>query len=235
MEDLQTISSVVTQEETVEIPKLNSFLREPSEKEFLDGIQPIFTMVDPLSCSMLEARIQAAKMLCDVSQKDIKYLNISSFRMNCIQALKSLISDEDEEVRQYAVMAISTFSEIPSYMEAFVHSNILISLFEIIDQYPSQEEAYATAQIRRTAASTLALLTRTHPYSVYHELNNLQHCNINEWLQRISCIHDKRTRDNAMIIKQYINDVSIGSSTSSNDKQVKICLDTDKYLFSASV
>jgi len=189
-------------------PNLKAFIRQPTDQEFLDGIQPIFMMIKHKD-STVESRIQAAKMLCDVSGKNICYLELEAFRTECVNALKALLNDEDADVRQYAVMATAAFAELPCYVELILHSSILVAMFELVESTPSHSEAYVTAQVRRTAASLLAILSKSHPYIVKAELEK-QHCDVEGWLKNTSVLsreEDLRTRESIMSIRTFLADI----------------------------
>ena len=169
--------------------------------------------------STVESRIQAAKMLCDVSGKNICYLELEAFRIECMSALKTLLTDDDADVRQYAVMATAAFAELPCYIKLFLDSSILVAMFELVESTPSPEEAYATAQVRRTAASLLAILSKSDPYTVKAELEK-QHCDVERWLKNngVSTTSTATTTTTIIIeeeeeedvrTKTYIEDITI--------------------------
>ena len=182
------------------IPKCGGFT--VTDEEFLEGVQPIFKMA---ACS-IEARVQSVKMLCDVAQKDARYLELPAFRGPCLQLLESLVQDESDEVRQHAVMAVAALVELNSYREAFLHSSMLVALFCLVENCQ-----YETAQMRRTAARVLAVLCRTQPYSVRSELQQQCFFDLAGWLQRASCLQDARTREAALTVKAFLEDVSMPS------------------------
>lgn len=91
-----------------------------------------------------------------------------------------------------------------------INSSILSFLFCLVSSNPPPEVAYETAQVRRTAASVLAVLSRSHPYTMRCALLQ-QHCNVEEWLQRAACVQDLRTRASALIVKEYLCDVATSS------------------------
>jgi hypothetical protein len=176
-----------------------------SDEDFLEGVNCVFKMCD----SSTEARVQGVKMLCDVSRKSAHFLELAAFRPKCVELLESLIQDEQDEVRQHAVMAVVAFAELDSYREAFLRSEVLPALFLLVENCQ-----YETAQMRRTAASILALLCRTHPYSVRSELEQRDHTvDLNGWMQRVVCLRDARTREAALIVKGFLEDVSIPTPT----------------------
>ena len=182
------------------IPKSCGWASQVSDEEFLEGVQPIFRMA---ACS-LESRIQSVKMLCDVAQKDAHYLELPAFQPQCVQLLCELVMDETDDVRQHAVMAIAALAELDSYREAFIHSSVLPELFCLVENCQ-----YETAQMRRTAAAILAVFSRTHPYTVRCELQHQHQFDLTSWLQHASCLLDSRTRESALIVKTYLEDVSI--------------------------
>lgn len=218
--------------------------KKPTDQEFLDGIQPIFMMIKHKD-STVESRIQAAKMLCDVSGKNICYLELEAFRIECASALKALLTDDDADVRQYAVMATAAFAELPCYVKLFLDSSILVAMFELVESTPSPEEAYATAQVRRTAASLLAILSKSHPYIVKAELEK-QHCDVERWLKNTSYVssttstssttttieEDVRTRESIMFIRTYLADIPsiiIINSNNNNSNSSMIMNDDDEF------
>ena len=188
-----------------------------TDEEFLQGIQPVFRMAEHSN----ESRVQCAKMLCDVSQKDAHYLELSAFRPQCVKMLESLVMDESEDVRQYAVMAVAAFVELPSYKEAFMSSAVLPVLFNLVENNVDAQQAYETAQVRRTAARVIALLSRTHPYTVRSELQQ-QACDVAGWLQRVACLQDTRTREFALVAKSFLEDIVVEETHMMDDEEAML-------------
>jgi hypothetical protein len=169
------------------------------DEDFVEGVTCVFKMCD----SNTDGRVAGVKMLCDVSRKSAHFLELAAFQPKCVELLESLIQDEQDEVRQHAVMAVAAFAELDSYREAFLRSEVLPALFLLVENCQ-----YETAQMRRTAASILALLCRTHPYSVRSELE--QHhrfLDLGEWMQRAACLQDARTREAAMVVKTCLEEL----------------------------
>mmetsp|Transcript_108987 Transcript_108987/g.213550 ORF Transcript_108987/g.213550 Transcript_108987/m.213550 type:complete len:394 (+) Transcript_108987:84-1265(+) len=191
-------------------------LIQVSDEDFLQGVQCIFSMS---TCS-LEARTQAAKMLCDVAQKAARYLELPAFHAKCVKQLELLVVDEVEDVRQYAVMAVAAFSELGSYQESFIHSSILPALFCLVENCQ-----YETAQMRRTAASVLALLSRTHPFSVRAELDQQHQFDVVSWMHRAACLLDARTRESALIVKSSLEAASLPNTETLTDITVEGLVD----------
>mmetsp|Transcript_5254 Transcript_5254/g.8580 ORF Transcript_5254/g.8580 Transcript_5254/m.8580 type:complete len:324 (+) Transcript_5254:268-1239(+) len=176
--------------------------RVVTERAFLEGVRPAMKMA--LCC--LENRIQGAKMLCDVSKKEAHYLELPEFHSEVVRVLEALVQDDSDEVRQYAVMAVAAFAELASYKEAFLHSSILPALFGLVENCTNLELAYQMAQVRRTAASVLAVMCRTQPFTVRMELQK-QQFDLLDWCYRAPILLDQRTRDSAMSCKQFLEEV----------------------------
>ncbi|KAJ1423903.1 hypothetical protein B484DRAFT_451745 [Ochromonadaceae sp. CCMP2298] len=175
-----------------------------TDKDFLDGVKSVFRM----AYCLLENRVQAAKMMFDISQKDAHFLELPGFSVEAVKVLEALVSDEAEDVRQHAVMAVAAFVELASYKEAFMRSSMLSVLFGLVENCPDSLQAYESAQVRRTAAAIMAVLSRTHPYTVRSELHS-QACDVAAWLRRANCLQDSRTREAAMTIKESLEDVAV--------------------------
>jgi len=186
------------------IPTMNAGLLPPvSAEEFLEGIKPIFCMAK----GCWESRVQASKMLCDVSRKNASYLELPTFRVECARALEAFLGDECHEVRQYAIVAIAAFVELPVYHELFLRSRILSALFVLIENPVDATISYETAQVRRLAAASLAHLSRHHAYAVRAGLHQ-QQCDVTHWMAHtVPNLIDSRTRAYALIIKSELEQV----------------------------
>jgi hypothetical protein len=192
-------------------------LASVTDAQFLEGVEAVFKMGE----GNLEAREQCAKMMCDIASKDAHYLELPAFRSKALYLLTELVVDESDDVRQHAIMAISVFADIPSYKEAFIQSSVLPVLFGLVENAPDQAHAYETAQVRRTAAAVLAVLSRTHPYSVRSELQQ-QQCDVAGWLQRVGGLIDGRTRESAQVVKSFLEDVSIVAGSGSSEESSSV-------------
>lgn len=182
-------------------PRRGVMLRElpadfavPTDDEFISGIEPVFKMAQE---ACMEPRLEAAKMLCDLSSKELHFLELDAFRSDCLVVLETLIQDNFHDVKQHTVMAISKFAKIDSYQEGIISSKILPVLFALVDNSPSTIPSFETAQIRRSAAATVALLCRKHAGAVRAQLTNM--FPVDSWAQRmVPAILDERTRLSAL-------------------------------------
>ncbi len=91
-----------------------------TEEMFLKGIKPIFAMADD---HFFEPRLEATKALCDMAKRDQRLLNLEYCQTNVVRVLNSLLNDEFEDIRQFAVMATAMFAAVPSYKV----SSVLVS------------------------------------------------------------------------------------------------------------
>lgn len=172
----------------------------PTDEEFISGIEPVFKMAQE---ACMEPRLEAAKMLCDLSSKELHFLELEAFRSDCIVVLETLVQDNFNDVKQHTIMAISKFAEIESYQEGIITSRILPVLFALIDNSPSSIPSFETAQIRRSAAATIALLCQKHAGPVRAQLMNM--FPVESWAQRmVPAIRDQRTRASAQAAAELL-------------------------------
>lgn len=184
-----------------------------SDEDFLSGIQPVFKMAH----GCIESRVQSAKMLCDVSQKSAHYLELPAFRAACITTLKAMVTDENLEVRQHAVMAIAAFTTLPSYQLPMICSCILPVLFGLVQDCANPEHHYDTAHKRRTAGTILALLSAAQPVAVREELLQ-QQCDLFGWQQRAQGLSDLRMREAALQVQANLSSSATTTTSSSSGK-----------------
>lgn len=172
----------------------------PTDDEFISGIEPVFKMAQE---ACMEPRLEAAKMLCDLAGKELHFLELDAFRSDCLVVLETLIQDNFHDVKQHTIMAISKFAEIESYQEGIICSRILPVLFALVDNSPSSIPSFETAQIRRSAAETVALLCKKHAGAVRAQLMNM--FPVDSWAQRmVPAILDERTRISAQAAAELL-------------------------------
>eukprot|EP01039_Chlorochromonas_danica_P006394 gene6394-7049_t len=165
----------------------------PSEEDFLAGIEPIHKMV---GAAFLESRLEAVKMLCDLSTKQPQYLEHPVCVNLCIESLCKLLTDDFEDVRQLSLNALCAFLELPVYRQAFVttHLAALEYIASLIANCPPNELSCGCAAMRRSAAAILNHITRIQPQSVLQILQALGYSTEEEWLQHVGKLRDERTR-----------------------------------------
>lgn len=86
---------------------------EPISKEFfLEGLEYMSSLAHDM---FFESRLEAVKMLCDLSEKSLQYLDSEQASDIIVKALSELLNDDFEEVKEYSLMALASFVEIEIY------------------------------------------------------------------------------------------------------------------------
>ncbi len=83
-----------------------------SKEMFLKGIKPIISMAEDY---FFEPRLEAVKALCDIAKRSDELLAIDECRDSIVRVLNGLITDEFDDIRQFAVMACSMFAAKDTY------------------------------------------------------------------------------------------------------------------------
>jgi hypothetical protein len=140
-----------------------------SDAQFLAGIRPIFSSaLEPY----FEARVEAAKMLCDLALHESSHLRLDECRMQVIAVLEKLVVDDFEDVKHYALMALSAFvclDDLPQYKEDVLASTTLLQvLLELAQDAPAP--VYETIQVRRECAHVLFLLSEFNAAATFGKL-----------------------------------------------------------------
>ncbi len=135
------------------------------EQLFMKGVQPILSMSTD---SFYEPRLQAAKALCDISQRDVTLLSSDDCKVGILTALESLVKDEFEDVRLFAIMACSMYAKIVSYQLPMSEKyDLLHTITGIMVRHPTSERvAFETSQIRRRACSVLVSIANDYASNV---------------------------------------------------------------------
>lgn len=140
----------------------SGLVAEVGESQFLKGIQPISAMSKD---NFYEPRLEAAKMLCDLATNHPSRLAESvACQEICMAALDTLLGDDFEDVRQFAIIALALFVDIQDNSSKNIyHPYIrkmlrLPQLVALIDNAAPQAPAYHCAQMRRKSASVFAKL-----------------------------------------------------------------------------
>eukprot|EP00981_Chlorochromonas_danica_P011160 scaffold3779_cov254-Ochromonas_danica.AAC.20 len=173
----------------------------PSEEDFLAGIEPIHKMV---GAAFLESRLEAVKMLCDLSTKQSQYLEHPVCVNLCVESLCKLLTDDFSDVRQLSLTALCAFLELPAYRQAFVstHLTALEYIASLIANCPPHELSCGCAAMRRSAAAILNHIARSHPQCVLQILQALGFPSEEQWRAHVGQLRDERTR-------QFAGEVSV--------------------------
>jgi hypothetical protein len=183
---------------------------QPTESDFMESINSIFEMTE--TSALLESRIQGLRMLYDLSRKHSSHIESPVFRHLVMKTLQQLFHDEEMSVRELVILVIASYAELPSYHADIISSDILIDLFVLIDNCSNNELSYASAQIRRSAATVLALVSHKNAYQVRLQLQ--QHMiDVECWMRcTVPVLEDKRMKEMALKVVDSLNEVSIGNA-----------------------
>jgi hypothetical protein len=184
---------------------------QPSEvtnDQFLKGLKPITSMVKD---TFYEPRLEATKMLCDIAQKDKKFLNSSECQSLCFQALDKLLLDDFDDVKQFAIIAFSLFVENENYQKLFLELKSLPDLVSLIGNSSREIPSYVQAQIRRKSSCGISLMAKSHAKEITEQLKESGYETKQQWFDHCATILDKKTREYAM---------NIGNSCYHEEEQV---------------
>eukprot|EP00401_Gymnodinium_catenatum_P007176 CAMPEP_0117463134 /NCGR_PEP_ID=MMETSP0784-20121206/3417_1 /TAXON_ID=39447 /ORGANISM="" /LENGTH=309 /DNA_ID=CAMNT_0005256929 /DNA_START=402 /DNA_END=1328 /DNA_ORIENTATION=+ len=182
---------------------------QPTEADFMESINGIFEMTT--TSALLESRIEGLRMLYDLSRKHSSHIESPVFRHTVMKALEQLFHDEEITVRELVIIVLASYAELPSYHTDIINSVLLVDLFELIDNCTNNELSYSSAQIRRSAATILALVTHKHAYQVRLQLQ--QHMiDVEGWMRCTApVLQDKRMKALAQKVTDSLNEVSLGN------------------------
>lgn len=131
-----------------------------SDELFLEGLRPIFVMADAPN---IEARLESAKMLCDLFVLSKSQLQLEQCKRSCVSSLERLLQDPFDDVKQHAIMALANLADIPGYEIELIRSHSILSIVVGLideDDSVSQSNQFETIQMRRECARILSSLTR---------------------------------------------------------------------------
>lgn len=196
---------------------VNNVLPSPTVEEFLQGSAPVEKMAFD---ECLDVRLEAAKMMCDLSTKSATYLEIPQFRTMCLQILEALIQDSCEDVRQHAVMALSAMTDLVSYQDAILstQSMFLPVLFGAIDNVVNHaEQSWQTVKMRRTSAAIVAVLCNRNAYLAFDQLQRVFEIDVVAWAaELVPTLLDSKTKIHAECIKSLFAQLNHHKQESTN-------------------
>lgn len=171
--------------------------RPISDEDFSKGLQPVFRMA---KAPNYEARLESAKMLCDLFQHKQSQLQNDDIRKACIECIELLIHDVFPDVQEFAVMAMSLMAEVDhSYKMDLMHSSALLVIVKmVVDSPKSPSLNYETIQTRRECAKILVTLAAENNYHMLKE-NIIQQAGMDatflqNWMSQVHTIEDYRLR-----------------------------------------
>lgn len=171
-------------EMTVEGPSLlsPSFVSASSplsDKDSQDAIQLILSLAD---CPLIESKIQAAQMLCDLSlQEDMHQALCES---GCVAVLLDLVKEDCAICPQHAMCALANLSSSHYCQEKMLTGKALGHLFAM-----SVDGSFDTLEMRRESARTLANLCTKYASKVRSCSDN-----VSSWIDSVEGIRDDRLR-----------------------------------------
>ena len=168
-----------------------------SDEAYFKGLQAIFRMAKAVN---YEARLESAKMLCDLFQQKQTQLQNNDVRIACIECIELLIHDDFADIQQFAVMAMSLMAEVDhSYkMDLMRSSALLLVVKMVVDNPKSPELNFETIQTRRECAKILVTLAADNNYHLLKE-NIIEQAGMDpnflqDWMTQVHTIEDYRLR-----------------------------------------
>ena len=131
------------------------------QEQFEKGVKCILSMTRD---HFYEPRLESAKSLCDLAQRvDEKLLSVRSVVEGIVSALNSLLRDEFEEIRRFAVTACELFAKIPDYRDPLsVMSSLPVLVSLLVHSCDDESQYLQIAQIRRRACAALCLIAESY-------------------------------------------------------------------------
>jgi hypothetical protein len=173
-----------------------------SKEELLVKIEPICKLE---SSPYYEVKLEAAKMLADLSHLDPHTLTDEHSMREILRILENLIVCSGfAMVKEQAIIALASFVEIPGYASALLQqSEVIPMLLSFVSNPCDMKKAYETAQLRRECARILEQLVAydAREFKRYLERRNLS---LQIWLERVDDIEDLRTRLSAKRTKHTL-------------------------------
>ena len=172
--------------------------RPLSDEEFLNGLQPVFRMS---KASNFEARLESAKMFCDLFQYKQSQLQSTDIRTACVASVELLIKDIFPEIQEIAVMAMSLMAEVDdNYRMEWMRSSALLVVTKMVVETPKSPSLnYETIQVRRECAKilvTLAAESNAHLLKecIVEQAEMEDDRFFEKWMVQVQSIKDSRLR-----------------------------------------
>jgi hypothetical protein len=190
-------------------------------QQIKDSINPILNMT---RSQFYEVKIEAAKMLCDISTSATECHESLLSDSHCVEmifkSLENLILNNDGilSVKEQAIVAFTSFADTNNkdILNRILKSNILHILFHLISNPLNEQMTYETAQIRRESARLFTLLA-THDIKTFAnglESQGINHSTLKKWYECIDELKDARTKAYAKRIRDMFNTHYSSSTTS---------------------
>mmetsp|Transcript_23830 Transcript_23830/g.32644 ORF Transcript_23830/g.32644 Transcript_23830/m.32644 type:complete len:411 (-) Transcript_23830:1583-2815(-) len=166
-----------------------------TDDEYYQGLQPIFRMAQATN---YEARLEAAKMLCDLFQQNQSQLQLPEVMQACVQSLEGLVQDNFPDIKQHAIMAMSILSDLQCYKSDLITSSSLAVVVSLVTENPEPNLSYETIQIRRECAKILITLAQFNAAGVVESINRLRGATfLPHWFSAVQQLEDVRLRSHS--------------------------------------
>ncbi len=155
-----------------------------------------------------EAKLEASRMLYDLSLRDQMILNNPRIIEAIIPILADLIKNRREsfpEVIEQAIVACGSFCENPCYRRPILAQiDCILVILQFVGNPGKNEYFFDTAQVRRESARIISILCST---DVHGFIMQLEVCKVSwkKWLCSLDYIRDPRIKPFTQKIQQVIN------------------------------
>jgi hypothetical protein len=154
-----------------------------------------------------ESRLEAARMLYDLSLKDPMTLSDSNVVQAVMTILEELLANRDSyfpEVVEQTIVACGSFCEFPCYRRTILQNeDCFLVILRLVGNPGKNEYFFDTAQVRRESARIIAMLCCS---DVSAFVTQLQNCQVSwkKWLASLNQIKDTRMRVHTQKIQQVV-------------------------------
>eukprot|EP01041_Mallomonas_annulata_P013653 gene13653-29013_t len=163
-----------------------------SDEETIQALQPI---VDMAYDRFMEPKVEAAKVLCDLSQHEGMHQALLAAK--CIEAMVHLVSSGVEGAAQHAVLALANISASQSCQETIINAGVLPNLLALITNRP-----YHSAVMGREGARLLANLSDRLAARVIVALGEKE---IKSWMNSVDSLDDTFLKQQALRARGYLS------------------------------
>jgi hypothetical protein len=183
--------------------------------DFHKSIEPILNMT---KCIYYEVKLEAAKMLCDISLCEEFHSRADSKCIdNIFKAIESLILHNDGflTVKEQAIVAFASFVNETNYNKEILNrmskSSILYILLQLVSNPSNETVSYETLQMRRESARILSILAAydAKQLVVALEGQSVHSYALKKWFDSIDYLKDQRMKIYAMKIRDLLSNVQI--------------------------
>lgn len=177
-----------------------------TDDEYYRGLMPIFRMAEATN---YEARLEAAKMLCDLFQQNQSQLQLPEVMQACVRSLEALVKDGFEDIKQHAIMAMSVLSDLQCYKSDLITSSSLAVVVSLVTENPEPNLSYETIQIRRECAKILITLAQFNAAGVVESISRLHGATfLPHWFDQVQQLEDVRLRSHSEKAINILNKIS---------------------------